>query len=229
MNAADVMVRRVITVRPSSTVRDVATILIKNHISAVPVIDDDGKLLGIVSEGDLLRRSEIQTERQRSWWLEWMVSGEKLATEFVKSHSRKVSDVMTRKVIIARPDTPLHEIATLLESNRIKRVPIVQDGKLIGLVSRANLVQALASQLEDAGATAQDDRALRELVLANLEREPWAHVSLVNVTAHAGAIDLWGLVDSDAEKEAIRVAVEVTPGVNTVHDNLVVRPITAAV
>lgn len=228
MNAADVMVRRVITTGPNSTVRDVATTLITNHISAVPVVGDDGKLLGIISEGDLLRRSETHTERQRSWWLEWLTTSETLAAEFVKSHSRRVGDVMTRNVITARPDTPLHEIATLLEHNQIKRVPILQNGELVGLVSRANLVQALASQREDTAATTPDDKALREAVMANLEKESLPRVTLINITAHSGTIDLWGLVNSEAEKGAIRVAVEITPGVGAVNDNLVVRPIMAA-
>jgi len=229
MNAADVMVHQVITTEPDSSVRDVASILIVNHISAVPVIGVDGKLLGIISEGDLLRRSETQTERQRSWWLEWLTSKETLAKEFVKSHSRKVSDVMTRIVIVARPDTTLHEIATLLEQNRIKRVPIVQDGKLVGLVSRANLVQALASWRGDTPPTTPDDVSLRDAVMANLEKESWAHIALINVTARLGLVDLWGLVDSEVQKNAIRVAVEVTPGVRAVNDNLIIRPIISTI
>ena len=228
MKAADVMVHQVITVRPESTIRDVAALLIAKHISAVPVTDADGKLLGIISEGDLLRRSETDTERRRSWWLRWFVLNDTLTTEFIKSHSRRVSDVMTRKVIVARADTPLHEIATLLEQNRIKRVPIVEGDKVIGLVSRANLVQALASWREsDSPATAPDDVALRDAVMANLEKESWAHTALINVTAHSGQIDLWGLVDSATKRDAIRVAIEITPGVVTVNDNLTVRPVMA--
>jgi CBS domain-containing protein len=226
MNAADVMTRRVITTNPNSTVRDVAITLITNHISAVPVVGVDGKLLGIVSEGDLLRRSETQTERQRPWWLACLTSSETLATEFVKTHSRNVSDVMTRKVITAKPNTPLHRIATLLEQHRIKRVPIVKDERIEGLVSRANLVQALASQPESAAAPATpSDLALRKTVMASLEREPWANLSLINVTAYRGAVNLWGIVDSHEEREAVRVAVEITPGVRTVENNLVIRPI----
>jgi CBS domain-containing protein len=226
MNAADVMTRRVITTNPNSTVRDVAITLIKNHISAVPVVGVDGKLLGIVSEGDLLRRSETQTERQRPWWLACLTSSETLATEFVKTHSRNVSDVMTRKVITAKPNTPLHRIATLLEQHRIKRVPIVKDERIEGLVSRANLVQVLASQPESAAAPATpSDLALRKTVMASLEREPWANLSLINVTAYRGAVNLWGIVDSHEEREAVRVAVEITPGVRTVENNLVIRPI----
>lgn len=225
MNAADVMVRQVVTTRSDSTIRDVAALLIAKHISAVPVTDADGNLLGIISEGDLLRRSETQTERQRSWWLKWLVSNETLTAEFVKSHSRRVSDVMTRNVIVARPETPLHEIATLLEHNRIKRVPIVQGGKIVGLVSRANLVQALATWRDESPPTVPDDVALRDAVMANLEKEPWAPTALINVTARSGVIDLWGLIESETQRSAIRVAVEVTPGVTAVNDNLTARPI----
>jgi CBS domain-containing protein len=134
---------------------------------------------------------------------------------------------MTRNVIVARPDTPLHEIATLLEHNRIKRVPVVQDDKIVGLVSRANLVQALASWRNDSPPTVPDDVALRDAVMANLEKESWAPTALINVTARSGLIDLWGIVNSETQRDAIRVVVEVTPGVITVNDNLTVRPIMA--
>jgi CBS domain-containing protein len=223
MNAADEMVRQVITIRPDSTIRDAAALLVAKHISAVPVTDVEGNLLGIISEGDLLRRSETDTERRRSWWLTWLVSNETLTTEFVKSHSRRVSDVMTRKVIVARPDTPLHELATLLEHHRIKRVPIVQGDKIVGLVSRANLVQALASMRNDSP-TIPNDVALRDAVMAKLESEPWATTALINVTAHLGVIDVWGIVETKAQRDAIRVAVEVTPGVRTVNDNITIQP-----
>jgi CBS domain-containing protein len=227
MNAADVMVHQVITIRPDSTIRDVAELLVAKHISAVPVTDADGKLLGIISEGDLLRRSETETERRRAWWLTWLISTETLTAEFIKSHSRKVSDVMTRNVIVARPETPLHEIATMLEHHRIKRVPIVQGDKIVGLVSRANLVQALASWRDNSPATIPDDTALRDAVMKNLKKELWAHTALINVTARSGQVDLWGMVDSETQKDAIRVAIEVTPGGSAVNDNLTVRPIMA--
>jgi CBS domain-containing protein len=228
MKAADVMVHQVITVRPESTIRDVAALLIAKHISAVPVTDADGKLLGIISEGDLLRRTETDTERRRSRWLKLFVLNDTLTAEFIKSHSRKVSDVMTRNVIVARADTPLHEIATLLEQNRIKRVPIVEGNKVVGLVSRANLVEALASWCEsDAPAAAPDDVALRNAVMANLEKESWAHTALINVTAHSGQVDLSGLVESETKRDAIRIAAEITPGVVKVNDNLTVRPVMA--
>jgi CBS domain-containing protein len=138
------MVCAVISVRPNARVEEVASILLANRISAVPVIDEQDGLVGIVSEGDLMRRAEAGTERSRSWWLEYLTGKQVLAAEYVKSHSHKVTDVMTRSVITAKPETPLREIAVLLERKRIKRVPIVQNGKVVGIVSRANLLQALA-------------------------------------------------------------------------------------
>ena len=133
--ARDVMVSPVITVKPSSSVKEVATTLLERRISAVPVVDDHGKLVGIISEGDLMHRSEAGTERQRSWWLLGWTGDETLAAEYVKAHARKVADVMTRNVITATPETPLQEIAALLEKNAIKRVPIVKDDQLVGIVS----------------------------------------------------------------------------------------------
>jgi CBS domain-containing protein len=226
MNAADVMVSNVITVGPAACVQDVAAILLKNRISAVPVVGDQGELLGIVSEGDLMHRPEAGTELRRSWWLEFMASNEILASEYVKTHARRITDVMTRKVITASPDTPLNEIARLLEKYRIKRVPIVQSGKIVGIVSRANLLQALASlQKEQVPATAPDDTAIRTTLMAGLKAEPWAHTLLMNATVQNGTVDLWGMVTSPAEKKAVRVLAEGIPGVRAVNDNLLVRPV----
>jgi CBS domain-containing protein len=145
MKAADVMVSNVITVDVNASIGDVAAILLNNHISGAPVVDEKGELVGIVSEGDLMRRPEIETSRRHSWWLQLVSTEWGSANEYIKSHSRKVADVMTRDVITAKPDTPLGDIAALLERKRIKRVPIVEGNKLVGLVSRANILQALAS------------------------------------------------------------------------------------
>jgi CBS domain-containing protein len=225
MRASDVMVTGVITVKLSSNVQDVAELLLANRISAVPVIDDAGKLVGMVSEGDLLRRSEADTGHERSWWLRLLMGREYLAAEYVKEHSRRVADVMTRGVISAEPGTPVADIATLLERHRIKRVPIVQSGKVVGIVSRANLIQALATfrkKLTSPQPVA--DTELREKIASWLKSEPWVRQFLVNVTVTEGAVDLWGLVDSAAEKKALRVAIENMPGVKAVNDNVLVRP-----
>jgi CBS domain-containing protein len=225
MNAADVMTSNVITVNVDATVQEVASILATNHISAVPVVDRHGKLAGIASEGDLIRRSEIGTECSRSWWLDALRTNRKLAEEFVRSHSRRVGDVMTTKVISVKPTSTLGEIASLLEKKRIKRVPVVRDGKVIGIVSRANLVQALASVIElPVEGTVDSDGSLREKVLARLQEVPRVRPALLNIIVHDRIVELWGTVDSDAERSAIRVAAEGTPGVGHVNDNLVVQP-----
>ena len=146
MQARDVMVSPVITIGKSAIVRDVAKLLLEKRISAVPVVDDAGKVVGIVTEGDLIHRAEAGTERHDSWWLRFLTDNATFAADYVKSHAMKVEDVMTSDVITVSPETPLHEIAMLLEERRIKRVPIVNnDGNLVGIVSRANLIQVVAS------------------------------------------------------------------------------------
>jgi CBS domain-containing protein len=222
MKARDIMVSPVITAKPSSTVKEVAKLMLDRRISAVPVVDENGELAGIISEGDLMRRAEIGTQPRHSWWLQVLSGDDALANEYVKAHARKVADVMTRNVITASPDTPLHEIARLLERHSIKRVPIVKDGKLVGIVSRANLLQALASSRQDQE-TPLADGTIRERLLAHLNNQPWAHTLLLNVTVNSGVVDLWGITGSDAERKAIRVAAETTPGVTAVNDHLVRR------
>jgi CBS domain-containing protein len=224
MKAADVMVTNVITVGPDARVQDVAQILLNARISGVPVVGSNGELIGIVSEGDLMRRVEAGTGRRRPWWLVMLTGKEVLAAEYIKEHSRKVSDVMSRQVITAAPDAPLSEIVHLLEKNAIKRVPIVDKGKLVGIVSRANLLQALASLSGKVPATQPDDAEIREKVLTQLNAESWMRTSLINVIVQEGTVELWGIVDSAVEKKAVRVAAEVTPGVRAVNDNLIVRP-----
>lgn len=224
MKARDVMVSPVVTVNPGSSVKDAAGTFLKRRISAVPVIDESGKLVGIVSESDLIHRSEAGTERRRSWWLQAFVGTDILAAEYVKAHARKVADVMTRNVITALPDTPLHEIATLLEKHGIKRVPIMENGQLVGIVSRANLVQAVASARVERKMP-ESDSAIRDKIIAELKRQDWANTNLVNVTVSCGVADLWGLVSSNEQRKALRVVAETTPGVSAVNDNLTAQPI----
>jgi CBS domain-containing protein len=229
MNAADVMMLNVITVSADADVRHVAKILVTNRISAVPVVDEQGKLVGIISEGDLVRRPEIGSEKPLSWWFNALSTKDSLAEEFVRSHSRKARDIMTRKVVTAKPDESLGHIADLLEKNRIKRVPIVSDEKIVGIVSRSNLVQALATLVEKrekrTESTRASDAKLRSIVFARLQQAPRTSRSLPNVFVHDGTVQLWGTVDSETERKVARVAVEATPGVRCcVIDDLVVHP-----
>jgi CBS domain-containing protein len=224
MNASDVMVSRVITVKPDDTVQDVAALLLVNQISAAPVLDGSGDLVGIISEGDLLRRCEGDSDHGRPWWLKLLVGRMSLAAEFVKQHGTKVADIMTREVVCAEPDTPVVDIANMLESHRIKRVPIVRDGKIVGIVSRANLIQALAvCRNRSLESHPTSDAELRTTLISRLKAEPWVRPSLINVTVTDGTVDLWGIVDSPVEKQALRIAIEDTPRVKGVNDHVLVR------
>src|SRR5215467_11248585 len=174
MHAIDVMTSEVISVHENATVPAVARLLAERGISAVPVVDKDNRVIGMVSEGDLLHRTETGTERRRAWWLDMIASTNKLAGEYIKSHSVKVKDVMTRNVLSVTETTPIADIALLLETNRIKRVPVLHDGKLVGIVSRANLVRALAMTIDEPpSGTETDDRTIRERLLADLKAQKW--------------------------------------------------------
>jgi len=223
MKARDVMVSPVITIGENDTVRDAAKLLIEKRISAVPVVDHAGKLTGIISEADLMHRKEAGTERPVSWLLS-LVSGEQaLAAEYVQSHAVKVKDAMTQDVQTARPETPLYEIADVLEERHIKRVPIVDDsGDLVGIVSRANIIQAFASARPDFEIGLPDAK-IRERLVTELKKQPWSHVHKLNVTVTNGIVDLWGLAQSERERQAIRVAAESIPGVTSVNDHLMLE------
>jgi CBS domain-containing protein len=221
MRAVEVMTTKVITVGENASVADVAKLLAERGISAVPVVDKDHKVIGMVSEGDLLHRTQTGTEKCRSWWLEMMASTNQLAGDYIKSHSAKVKDVMTRDVISVSDTTPLADIAILLEANRIKRVPVVRDGKLVGIVSRANLVRALAMSTSEPSNSAEiDDRTIRDELLAELKAQKWAEVSPANVTVKDGIVHLWSSYLSEQEKRALVVAAENTPGVRRVEDHM---------
>jgi CBS domain-containing protein len=218
------MVSPVITVKPYSSVRDVANLLLKHRISAVPVVDDTGKLVGIVTEGDLLHRVENDTEVRRSSWLRVFTDQGVLAAEYARAHSRKVADVMTTRVVFAAPEASLSDIAMLMERHSIKRIPIVNKGQLVGIVSRANLVQAIATARPSLQIPLSD-QAIRDKLLAHLRAQPWPHTSQLNATVKDGVVDVWGICHSDAEREAVRIAAENIPGVRAVKNNLSMPPI----
>ena len=221
MRAVEVMTTKVITVGENASVAEVAKLLAERGISAVPVVDKDHKVIGMVSEGDLLHRTETGTEKCRSWWLEMMASTNQLAGDYIKSHSANVKDVMTRDVISVSDTTPLADIAILLEANRIKRVPVVRDGKLVGIVSRANLVRALAMTVNEPPSSVElDDRTIRDELLAELKAQKWAEISPANVTVKDGVVHLWSSYLSEQEKRALVVAAENTPGVRRVEDHM---------
>ncbi|MFQ5847503.1 MAG: CBS domain-containing protein [Candidatus Methylomirabilales bacterium] len=219
MKAKDVMTTKVVAVGPEMPVNAIAALLLERHISAVPVIDEDRRILGIVSEGDLMRRHE--TARRRSWWLATFGEAEALARDFVRSHGQRAKDVMTRGVVTVTDETPVAAIAELLEQKGIKRVPVVRDGRLVGIVSRADLLRGLAARgLKPMAPEAQDDEAIRAQLLAVLEQEPWAETHFLSVVVDHGVVHFWGLVRSEAERQALGVAAETIPGVRGVEDHL---------
>ena len=221
MRAIDVMTSEVVTVSDNASVAAVAKLLAERSISAVPVVDAANRVIGMVSEGDLLHRTETGTERRRSWWLDMLASTNQLAGDYIKSHSGLVKDVMTRDVISVSDTTPVADIAIALETNRIKRVPVLRDGKLVGIVSRANLVRALATSSDQPSSDTEiDDLSIRDKLLAELKAQRWAEVSPANVSVKDGVVHLWSSYLSEQEKRALIVAAENTPGVRRVEDHM---------
>ncbi len=214
MKAKDVMTKGVLTVRPETTVRDIARRLIERNVSAVPVVDLDERVVGIVSEGDLMRRPELDTERYPSWWLHLFVGADDWAKEYVRSHGLTAEDVMTRSVISASEETTLEEIATLLEKHRIKRVPILRDGRLVGIVSRANLLHGLVAGTLKVSPTPSDTQIKQ--VLDKSLAEAGVRMDFLNVVISQGVIRLWGMFESEEEKRAAQIAAERIPGVKRV-------------
>jgi CBS domain-containing protein len=230
MRALDVMTSSVITVDPDTSVQDLAKLLSERGISGTPVVNSAGRMVGIVSEGDLLHRAELGTEHRgqprRSWWLDHFAS--ELARDYVKSHGRTVNEIMTRDVVSVSEDTNLVDIAMLLETKRIKRVPVLRDGRVVGIVSRANLVRALAVAAgSPASGVSDDDRAIRERLLGELRQQQWAaKLWAQDIIVSNGTVHLWfGSDEPDEKRLAVRVAAENISGVRNVEEHIVPVPI----
>lgn len=220
MNAADVMTRNVVAVGPDDTVAHAVELMLERHISGLPVIGAEGALTGIVTEGDLLRRSETGTQKRRARWLEFLLGPGRMAAEYAHASGRKVNEVMTPDVVAIAEDTPLDEVVRIMEKRQIKRLPVLRDGRLVGIVSRANLIRALASAPSEAAATA-DDATIQQRIIAEMEKTSWAPVGTVNVIVRDGVAHLWGTIIDDRERQGLRVVAENTPGVKAVKDHLV--------
>lgn len=220
MMAKDVMTTEVATVRLDAEVPAIARLLLDRRISAVPVVDECDHVVGIVSEGDLIRRPESGTLRHRSWWLAMFDTSEQSAREYVRSHGMRARDVMTPGVITVSENASLAEIATLLESHHIKRVPVIRDGKLIGIVSRANLLFGLAVRHPtEAGASNADDLAIKAAIDEAI-REAGVRTMFLNVVVSDGVVHFWGATESEQERAALRVAAENTSGVKRLENHL---------
>jgi len=219
MQVRDVMTPSVISINAESTVLQAARTMLENHISGLPVVDREGALIGMVTEGDFLRRGELGTERRRPKWLQFLVGPGQLAKEYAQSSGRKVGEVMTADPLTVNEDDLLESVVELMERRRIKRVPVMRDGKMVGIVSRANLVHALVSLAREAEVPAGGDTAIRERITAAIRQLSWA--PRINIIVANGVVELWGTITDERERGALTVAAENVAGVREVHDHLV--------
>jgi CBS domain-containing protein len=221
MKVKDIMTSPVLSVESESPISQAIQLMLEKRISGLPVLDGQGRLVGIVTEGDFLRRTETGTQRRRSRWLEFLIGPGRLADEYTRSHGRKVIDVMTPDPVTLDEQTPLEEVVRIMEKRRIKRLPVVREQKLVGIVSRANLLHALAGIASDIKPVTTSDEAIREQLLAELGRQSWAPSALINAIVKQGVVELWGTITDERERQAIIVAAENVPGVKGVRDHLV--------
>jgi CBS-domain-containing membrane protein len=220
MKACDVMTSRVVSVKAEASIMTAIRLMLQNHISGLPVTGSEGELVGIVTEGDFLRRGEIGTQRRRSRWLEFLIGPGRWADEYVHARGCKVAEVMTREVITITDDTPLEEAVTLMEQHRIKRLPVVRDGRVVGIVSRANIMHGLVSlAVEAKSPVATTDASIRANILAECDKQPWRPI--LNVVVRDHVVHLWGTLTDERERQALVVLAENVPGVQAVHDHMV--------
>ena len=219
MRAHQIMTRPVITIAPETTIVDAANTMLQKHVSGLPVVDAAGKLVGIVSEGDFIRRSEIGTQRKRGRWLRFILGPGKSASDFVHEHGRRVDEVMTRNPLTINEDTALAEIVELMERNNVKRLPVIRGDSLVGIVSRANLLQAVASLARSVPDPTADDDHIRSRIIGAMERNEWCPFGL-SVTVRDGIVHLSGVITEERTRQAAIVAAENVEGVKKVHDHL---------
>jgi len=222
MKAQDFMTRDVVAVHPDTPVYGVAARMAEKRISGVPVVDEAGKLIGIVSESDLMRRSELGTEVKRKWWLSLFTDPDQIARDYTQSHALKVADVMSPSVVSVTEDTTLKDVAATFDGKRIKRLPVVRDGKLVGMLTRSDLVRALASFQPIDSAAALDDASIYADLTRRMAQQAWVDPLYLNITVTKGVVELRGFIPTEEQRRALRIVVERTPGVRGVDDRLVI-------
>jgi CBS domain-containing protein len=229
MKASDVMTRDVITVGRETSIANAIRLMLNNHISGLPVLDN-GEVIGILTEGDLLRRSETGTERHRPRWLEILMGPGRMAGEYVRTHGRRVEEIMTADVISVAGDTPLDEVVGLMERRRIKRVPVIEGDVLVGVVSRLDLLRALLCTIEAENSEERGDDEIREQILAELAKAAWVPRDGLSISVRGRVVELNGVILEEKERQALRVVSENVPGVIAVEDHLVwVEPVSGTV
>lgn len=227
MKAADIMTRRATTISADAPIGTAIRIMLQNRISGLPVIDAAGDLVGIVTEGDLLRRDEVGTERHRPRWLEFLTARGRLAEEYARAHGRKIEEVMTREVATVQEDASIEDVVGLMEKRRVKRIPVMRGRQIAGIVSRADILRTLAKKVSLAAVSGTaNDQTIREAILAELQSQPWAGRNMVDVFVADGVVQLRGAIFDERERKALHVAAENIPGVKGVTDRLVyVEPV----
>jgi CBS-domain-containing membrane protein len=231
MNAADIMTSAVVTVNADATVLDAGHAMLAHRVSGLPVVDWQGRVVGMLTEGDLLHRAETGTERHRSRWVELLVGPGRMAQEYTLTHARKVSEVMTSRVVAIVPDTALDQVVALMERHHVKRLPVVENQRLLGIVARADLLRALVDKTNAAPPPANaTDREIHDRIVAELTRQSWAPRAIIRIEVKDGIVALGGTITDERERIALRVAAENVAGVKSVVDRLVwVEPLSGMV
>ena len=230
MQAGDVMTRDVATIRSDAAVLEAMRLMLDKRISGLPVVDAAGALVGIVTEGDFLRRAELDTGQRHARWLEFLLAPGRLAREFVGTHGRTVEEVMTRVTLTVAEDTPLAEAVQVMQDHHIKRLPVITEGRLAGIVSRADLLKAFIAATSKAVDVNTSDAAIRERIAAEIHRQPWCPGAMTNVVVEQGSADLCGVIIDERMRDALRVLVENIPGVKRVNDHLTtIEPMTGLI
>lgn len=219
MRAHQIMSHPAISVTPETSILDAANLMLRRHISGLPVLNGAGKLVGIVSEGDFIRRSEIGTEKKRGRWLKFLIGPGGIATDFVREHGRKIDDIMTPDPVTVSENATLEEVVALMEKRNVKRLPVMRGNTMIGIVTRSNLLQAVASLARDIPDPTADDDHIRERIIREIEKADWRPLNL-EVIVRDGIVHLSGVIADERSRQAIIVATENIKGVNLVHDHL---------
>lgn len=224
MRAHQIMTSDVHTVKPQTSIAEIARLMTEKRISGVPVVDDDGRLVGIVSETDLLHRAETGTERKRKWWIALFIDSDMRARDFVKAHGAKAEDVMGRYVISVSVNAKLSEVADILDANNLKRVPVLKEGKLVGIITRGDLVRALANASFNVSIPEGNNADVQKALLERIQAQSWVNTSYLNVLVHDDVIELWGFVESEDRRKALLVLVREAAGTRRIDDHISIGP-----
>lgn len=220
MKASEIMTRRVISIEPEATIVQAIKLMLKNHLSGLPVIDRSGKLVGIITEGDFLHRREIGTEIKRNAWFDVIFGSEQSAHDYMRAHAHTVADLMTRPPITVDGDMSLDKVVHLMERHRIKRLPVERKGKVVGIISRANLMRALASIHRGSSETSRNDQEIRKRIVADIEKQNWAYGTDIMVLVRDGVVDLCGTLNDSSQRGALKALVREKSGVRKLYDHL---------